>query len=138
MLYVYEVATSEVVEKVTGGTREARMDYASEHYDANDYGWTSTPALGMADGLIDTGEAKRTDLGDVEEVRYRIHGAHPDTNGYSLGTGNDLLFGGLQGDEDGYSKEFATEAEALGAVSKLLATGDWDGEKPVYTVEPVN
>lgn len=61
-LYIYDSKTAIIVEKVTGGTQEEQMDYASEHYDAGDYGWTYSPAWGMADGLIDNGDAKRTTL----------------------------------------------------------------------------
>lgn len=61
-LFIYSNESAEVVEKVTGGTQEQQMNHASEHYDADDYGWTYSPAFGMADGLIDIGDAKRTDL----------------------------------------------------------------------------
>lgn len=64
-LYIYNSETAEVVEKVTGGTQEQQMDHASEHYDADDYGWTYSPAFGMADGLIDMGDAKHTDLAEA-------------------------------------------------------------------------
>ena len=61
-LYIYSNDTAEVVEKVTGGTQQEQMDYADSNYDSADYGWTYSPALGMADGLIDNGNAKRTSL----------------------------------------------------------------------------
>lgn len=61
-LYIYDSETAIVVEKVTGGTQEQQMDYASEHYDTDEFGWTYSPAFGMADGLIDEGNAKRTEL----------------------------------------------------------------------------
>ena len=61
-LYIYNSKTGVIAEKVTGGTQEQQMDYASEHYDADEFGWTYSPAFGMADGLIDDGEAERTKL----------------------------------------------------------------------------
>lgn len=67
-LYIYSNDTAQVVEKVTGGTQGQQMDYADSNYDSDDYGWTYSPALGMADGLIDTRDAKKTHLAE-EEVR---------------------------------------------------------------------
>ena len=61
-LYIYNSKTGVICDKVTGGTQEQQMDYASEHYDADEFGWTYSPAFGMADGLIDDGEAERTKL----------------------------------------------------------------------------
>lgn len=66
-LFIYSNDNAEVVEKVTGGTQQQQLDYADSNYDAGDYGWTYSPAFGMADGLIDTGNAKRTDL--IEATR---------------------------------------------------------------------
>jgi len=67
-LYIYSAETGEVVEKVTGGTQQEQMDYADSNYDSADYGWTYSPAWGMADELIDNGNAKRTALA-AQEVR---------------------------------------------------------------------
>ena len=64
-LFIYSNESAEVIEKVTGGTQAQQMGYASEHYDADDYGWTYSPAFGMSVGLIDTGHAKRTDLAEA-------------------------------------------------------------------------
>jgi hypothetical protein len=68
-LYIYANDTAQVVEKVTGGTRQEQLDYADSKYDADEYGWTYSPAWGMADGLIDTGEATRISLLTAQEVR---------------------------------------------------------------------
>ena len=66
-LYIYSNETAKVVEKVTGGTQQEQMDYADSNYDSADYGWTYSPAWGMADGLIDTGDAKETHLAEWPE-----------------------------------------------------------------------
>lgn len=70
-----------------------------------------------------------------QTTTYRIFGTHPDTVGYCLGSTNDLLFGDLGGEEEHYSRTFATREEAEKALVTLQATGDWDGERPEYEIE---
>ena len=63
-MYIYKEETAEVVEKVTGGTQTQQMDYADSNYDSADYGWTYRPEWGQANGLVDTGDAKKTHLAE--------------------------------------------------------------------------
>lgn len=66
-LYIYDTETAEVVETVTGGTQQQQEQYAFDEYGTNYFAWTYSPAFGMADGLIDTGNAKRTDLTEAPQ-----------------------------------------------------------------------
>lgn len=63
-LYIYSNGTAEVVEKITGGTQAQQLSYVEDNYDLDEYGATYTPAWGMSDGLIDTGDAKRTEIAE--------------------------------------------------------------------------
>ncbi len=69
-------------------------------------------------------------------MEYRIFGTHPDTM-HDVGPTNTFLFGEFAGEEDNYSRNFASRREAEAALDTLNTTGDWENERPVYEIEEV-
>ena len=119
-LYIYSNDTAEVIEKVTGGTQDQQMDYADSSYDCAEYGWTYRPEWNQANGLIDTGDAKETNLA-AKEVRDF-----------------ELLFdsgGGITLITSDYCHAYDRPDWAAESVVALLNGADpsgWDGNEPEF------
>lgn len=119
-LYIYSNETAEVIEKVTGGTQQEQMDYADSGYDCADYGWTYSPAWGMADGLIDTGSAKETHLAEEEVRDFEL--LFDNGGGITLITPDYCHF---------YDRpDWA--AESVVALLNGADPSDWDGNEPEF------
>ena len=51
-LYIYDLETLEVIDKIEGETNEMCEKIAAENWNIDDCGWTYTPAFGFNGGLI--------------------------------------------------------------------------------------
>ena len=119
-LYIYSNETAEVVEKVTGGTQQEQMDYADSNYDCAEYGWTYSPEWNEANGLIDTGDAKETNLAAKEVRDFELL--------FDNGGGTLLL-------TPDYCHSYDRPDWAAADVAALLNgadPSDWDGNEPEF------
>ena len=56
-LYIYSIENNIHVATVNGESNKSCERKAEEIYGSNDYGWTYSPAFGVADGIEENAEA---------------------------------------------------------------------------------